>query len=97
MAAIGRLLTNRFSSNPRDARKASRTKLGSKAWIRLDGGFALRPCVVADCSNTGVQIIVDAPQTIPNQFRLLLSRDRGMGRSCQVKWRCGSQIGAEFR
>lgn len=97
MAVIGRLLTNRFSSNPRDPRKADRRKLGSKAWIRLDGGFALRPCVLADLSDTGVQIVVDTPQTIPNQFRLLLSRDRGMGRSCRVKWRRGPQIGAEYR
>lgn len=95
MAVIGRMMSDRFGSK-KDARKARRKTLGSKAWIRLDGGFALRPCMVADLSDTGVQIVVDAPQSIPNQFRLLLSRDAGMGRNCRVKWRRGSQIGAEF-
>jgi hypothetical protein len=66
------------------------------AWIRLDGGFAVRSCSVANLSDSGVQISVDAAQTIPSTFTLLMSRNAGKGQRARIKWRRGSQIGAEF-
>ena len=77
-------------------RKAERRKSGANAWIRLDGGFAMRPCNMVDLSDTGVQITVHAAETVPGVFTLLLSRDASFGRRARVKWRRGSQIGAEF-
>jgi hypothetical protein len=73
-----------------------RRKLGVKAWIRLDGGFATRPCTILDLSETGVQIAVEAAESVPNNFVLLMSQDARTGRRAQVKWRSGSKIGAEF-
>ena len=98
MATFGRDLAYQFSSTrkPKEARISRRKKLGSNAWIRLEGGFAVRPCVVADLSDTGVRIVIDAPETVAGIFSLLGSRDAGSGRRCRVKWRRGSQIGAEF-
>ena len=78
-------------------RKAERRKSGANAWIRLDGGgFAMRPCNMVDLSDTGVQITVHAAEAVPGVFTLLLSRDASFGRRARVKWRRGSQIGAEF-
>jgi hypothetical protein len=88
-----------FSSsnrNGKELRKASRRKSGAKAWIRLDGGFAMRSCSMFDLSDTGVQITVHAAESIPNVFTLLMSRDASLGRRARVKWRRASQIGAEF-
>jgi hypothetical protein len=98
MATFGRTLAYQFSS-PRklkETRKSLRKSMGAKAWIRLDGGFSVRPCVVADLSDTGVRIVIDAPETIAGIFSLLMSRNAGSGQRCRVKWRRGSQIGAEF-
>jgi hypothetical protein len=51
---------------------------------------------VVDLSDTGVQITISAAETIPGMFTFLMSRDAGVGRRARVKWRRGSQIGAEF-
>jgi hypothetical protein len=47
-------------------------------------------------SSTGVRIMLEAPRDVAGQFSLLLSRDAAPGRRCRVKWRNGSEIGAEF-
>ena len=80
----------------KEQRRASRRKFSADAWIRLDGGFALRPCRVIDLSDTGVQISVGAGELVPSTFTFVMSRTAS-GRRARVKWRRGSQIGAEFQ
>lgn len=80
----------------KDYRKSPRRNSSSNAWIRLDGGFAVRPCTVVDRSDTGVQITIDRPDSVAGTFSLLSSRSAGSGKRCRVKWRRGSRIGAEF-
>ena len=82
---------------PRDARAVKREASGRKAWIRVDGGFSVRPCIVKDISASGVRISIDTPKTVSERFNLLMSRDSGLGQPCRVKWRRGHEIGAEFR
>lgn len=79
----------------KEQRKATRRKVSANGFIRPDGGFAVRPCTVIDLSNTGVKISIDAPKSVPNTFTFLTSRN-AVGRRAAVKWRRGSQIGAEF-
>jgi len=79
----------------KELRKSSRRKLGARAFIRPDGGFAVLACTVIDLSDTGVQISTDEAKSVPNLFTFLASRN-APGRRAQVKWRRGSQIGAEF-
>jgi len=79
-----------------DARKAARRKLGTKGWIRLDGGFSMRPCIIVDISPIGVGISVDEPQLITDPFVLVLSRQTGEFRRCSIRWRNGARIGAKF-
>jgi hypothetical protein len=80
----------------KDFRSAPRERRGTTAWIRFDNGFSVRPCRLVDLSNTGVRIMVDAPRDVAGNFSLLLTRDAAPGRRCKVKWRKGSEIGAEF-
>lgn len=80
----------------KEARIGFRQPMGSTAWIRLDGGFSVRACVLADMSRSGVRIVTNAPNTISDHFNLLLTRDAGQGQRCRVKWRRGDEIGAEF-
>ena len=79
----------------KDPRRASHKKVVAHASIRLDG-FAVRPCTVVDLSDTGVQIRVGATQTVPKTFTFLMSRDSPSGRRAHIRWRRGTQIGAEF-
>jgi hypothetical protein len=96
MSFLGRTQTYRAGSKSNNQRKAGRRKVGANAWIRLDGGFALRSCNVVDLSDTGVQITINAAATVPLIFTFWMSRDIGLGRRARVKWRQGSKIGAEF-
>ena len=81
----------------RDSRSAPRERTrGTKVWIRFDDGFSVRACQLIDLSNTGVRIMVDAPRDVADRFSLLMTRDAVPGRRCQVKWRNGGEIGAEF-
>ena len=80
----------------KDDRNAIRAQTGTKAWIRVDGGFSVRECVVTDYARAGVRLLVDEPHTVAARFNLLLSRDANPGRRCRVKWRQGPQIDAEF-
>ncbi len=79
-----------------DARKVARRKLGTKGWIRLDGGFSMRPCTIVDISDHGVGISIETPQLVTDPFELVLSRQGRQCRRCTVKWRNGSRIGAKF-
>ena len=80
----------------KDQRRTLRKKLVSTAWVRLDGGFATRSCDLLDLSDSGVRFSIEPVLLIRGIFTLLTSRDAGTGRRARVKWRRGSQIGAEF-
>jgi hypothetical protein len=81
----------------KEKRRASRKIIGMYAWIRLDGGFALRPCKIVDSTDSGARIAIDAAVKISDRFTLLMSRDAKSGRRARIKWRRGSQIGAVFQ
>jgi hypothetical protein len=81
---------------PKNNRKSLRRSLGTDACIRLDGGFAARPCKVIDISDTGVRIRIEAADSVPRTFNFFVSRTANSGRRARIKWRRGSQIGAEF-
>jgi hypothetical protein len=66
----------------------------NNTWIRLEGSLT-RPCQVLDLSRTGVRLRVKNADGLPNTFTLILSKN-GSGRSARVKWRRGTEIGAEF-
>ncbi len=80
----------------KDARKAIRSSMGKKVWIRFDDGFSVRECRLVDLSASGIRIRVRAPHDVATQFSVLLTRDASPGRRCWVKWRRGQEIGAEY-
>jgi hypothetical protein len=66
----------------------------NNTWIRL-GGSLTRPCQVLDLSRTGVRLTVTNAHSLPNTFTLILSKNSS-GRPARVKWRRGTEVGAEF-
>jgi hypothetical protein len=85
-----------LSAARRNTRRTPRKKLGTDAWIRSEGAFSMRQCRIADVSDGGVRLIVDDPKGVAPMFVLLSTRQAAQGRRCRVKWRNGTQIGAEF-
>ncbi len=80
----------------KESRKEPRSRIGSKVWIRLDDGFSVRACKLVDLSGRGIRIKVAAPYDVAGLFSLMMTRGAAPGRRCRVKWRRGSEIGAEF-
>jgi hypothetical protein len=76
----------------RDARKS----VQQPGWLTLEGGFAMRPCVVMDLSATGAKIKIDSQQSLDAKLRLAFSRDARTGRNCEVVWRRGKTVGVKF-
>ena len=73
-----------------------RKSLRQPGWITLDGGFAVRPCVVQDMSSTGAKITMDDSNVLPARLRLAFARDARTGRNCEVVWRRGKVLGVKF-
>ena len=78
----------------KDKRSSARRNSGSDAWVKI-GGLAIRPCVIADASNSGVRLIIDASVQVPREFELITSKG-APGRKCVIKWRNATQLGAAF-
>jgi hypothetical protein len=73
-----------------------RKSLKRPAWITLDGGFAVRHCVVQDISSAGARLTLDGAASLPGRIRLAFSRDARTGRLCQVVWCRGAAVGVKF-
>jgi hypothetical protein len=86
----GDIISNRKS---KEQRKSTRRSINTRAWIRVEGGFAVRPCNVIDISDTGARLSIEGD--IPSSFALMLSRD-SRGRSARIKWRRGDKVGVVF-
>lgn len=78
-----------------DNRRAPRRARDINAWIRAEGCFAAQKCQVLDLSQSGARLAVADAYKIPTRFSLLFSKD-SIGRHARIKWRRGTQIGAEF-
>jgi len=83
---------NKLGAKKREARKSLR----QPGWIRLEGGFAVRACVVEDLSASGAKLTVEDNNTLPARLRLAFSRDARSGRPCEVVWRRGRTVGVKF-
>jgi PilZ domain-containing protein len=59
-------------------------------------GAVLSRCLLVNVSATGAKLVVEFPDKIPDSFILMLSRNGGVRRVCDVKWRSGSSIGVKF-
>jgi hypothetical protein len=92
LALCGRWMTTMNN----DHKVAVRRKAATKAWIRLDEGFSVKPCEVAGVSGRGVRLIVEEPHTVADYFILLMTRDGDPGRRCRIRRRRGMEIVAEF-
>ena len=77
-------------------KREPRKSLRQPGWIMLEGGFAVRACVVEDLSASGAKLSVEDNNTLPAKLRLAFTRDPRGGRPCEVVWRSGRTVGVKF-
>jgi len=77
-------------------KRQARKSLKQPAWITLDGGFAVRHCLVQDISSAGARITIEEAAALPATIRLAFARDARTGHVCRVVWRRGSSVGLKF-
>jgi hypothetical protein len=77
-------------------KREARRSLRQPGWITLEGGFAARPCLVEDLSESGARVTVEDNNTLPAKLRLAFTRDARNGRPCEVVWRRGRTVGVKF-
>ena len=83
----------------REKRKQRRRYLEYRAHIDFGDGTPARACLLADVSETGARLTLDArsmPNIMPTQFMLLLAGGRNARRHCRVVWSTGRQLGVRF-
>src|SRR5690242_6002074 len=94
MTRLGFGISGPLKHAANDKRRALRRACNMNAWIRRDF-FGLHECRLLDFSRNGVRFTAMGAHKIPNNFVLLFAKD-GVEQPASVKWRRGSQIGAEF-
>jgi hypothetical protein len=82
----------RYGRKSREVRR----KLDRPAWIVIDGAFGVRKCTMVDISETGAQIRVDNPSSVPKYFTVSFSQTDRRGKNCKVVWRSTTSIGIQF-
>jgi PilZ domain len=68
------------------------------ARIVADDGSWMYPCEIFDVSVGGARLAVYCPSqtSLPGQFLLQLSEISQIGRSCELAWQQGNEIGVRF-
>ena len=81
---------------PTERRRALRTPLHYPARLTSGDGNDQRDCIVWDLSAIGARLTIDAPESIPQKFILMLANDDDVRWNCQVTWRSQQQVGVAF-
>lgn len=76
-----------------EQRGSRRTRVLKDGKISFGGG--LISCVVRNVSETGAQLAVESPVSIPTEFVLVIPSD-GVSRRARAIWWSGGRIGVRF-
>src|SRR6185503_5629250 len=79
-----------------EKRKNARRTISYPAMIDIGDNSPLRDCSFCDASQEGAQLLVADPDSLPDEFVLVLSAGGSARRNCRVKWRRDQQVGVEF-
>jgi hypothetical protein len=95
MVRLGFGISGALKTTREDNRRAPRSGCNVNAWIRQEDCFGVHECRVLDLSRGGARLARVDAYRIPKSFVLFLAKN-GSGQQARVKWRRGTQIGAEF-
>jgi hypothetical protein len=83
------------TDKPDDRRRAQRHRTLKAAKLLPMEGWAATDGVVRDQSETGARISVGKPETVPDEFRLVVVKEATI-QPCTVRWRASEQMGVEY-
>jgi hypothetical protein len=78
-----------------DKRKMPRRAMHHPALV-LAGDARPLKCLLADISESGARLKMQAGEELPDSFMLQLGDDRAPHRQCHVVWRQGGELGIRF-
>jgi hypothetical protein len=70
-----------------DARGTSRDVVRRIGWLARIKGEQVRECTVWDESDTGMRLVVNWPEEVPDTFYVYTQLDSASRRHCRVVWR----------
>lgn len=79
-----------------EKRRTKRRPISQRAWVELTPGSRLRPCFLRNMSDVGARLALPSFSHVPRQFVLHFAPDASVGRRCEVRWQCGTEIGVVF-
>jgi hypothetical protein len=82
--------------NRAELRKKPRRQFHYDASVLLDGTSPPIACAIADISETGARIVLQAECELPERFILMLTPSGEARRHCRLVWRNGLSAGVEF-
>jgi hypothetical protein len=77
-----------------DRRASPRQVVNCPGSIVGDAGAESQDCLIADISDGGVRLFVQAE--VPESFALVIKDGSDANHKCRVVWRLDDEIGAEF-
>jgi hypothetical protein len=80
-----------------ELRRHERKPFEYTARMSFGDGSAPHPCEILDISDGGARLHVNAPNKVPDTFKLLLSSHETAFRLCEVVRRTDNEIGVRFR
>jgi hypothetical protein len=82
--------------NHAELRKKPRRQFHYNASMLIEGKKTPCHCAIADISESGARLQLEADCELPERFILLLTKGGEARRHCRVVWRDGLFVGVEF-
>ena len=79
-----------------EKRRSRRRDLRRTGLIHDDQGSIIATCIMTDVSASGAKLTMEAGIDVPDCFVLILARNAGVRRNCEVVWRAATSIGVCF-
>jgi hypothetical protein len=79
-----------------DKRLQRRSTLNVRCWILVGSNVGDVECRVADISDSGAKVTVPDGLKLDGEFKLFLTQDGAVSRTCEVVWRKDCEVGLRF-
>lgn len=79
-----------------ERRKTGRQDMHWKALIVGVGGSIVGECMMVNVSDTGAKLLLPPSVEVPDGFALILAKNGGVRRTCEVTWRSDNSVGVRF-
>jgi hypothetical protein len=79
-----------------ERRKTPRQEIRWKALIVGVGDSIVGECMMVNVSAAGAKLLLPPSVEVPDSFALILAKNGGVRRKCEVTWRSDQSVGVRF-